>query len=141
MQSRILWFWITWIGFSNEINKSNLIVGIVISFVVYKLFKEKRYSFKPIQSIYYIIWLLREIVKSTYKVTKAVWRPKLDIKPAIGWVEGELSDPEVGIVFANSITLTPGTCTIEAKRNMLVHSLWKKDLISLNEIKIQVEKL
>ena len=69
-------------------------------------------------------WLAKEIVKSAWDVTKVILSPRLPIQPTL--VRFRPSQrTEVGLVtHANSITLTPGTITIEADRDeFLVHAL------------------
>ena len=69
-------------------------------------------------------WLLKEIVKSGWTVTRIVLDPKLPISPTlVRFRPGQRS--AVGLVtHANSITLTPGTITVEATADeFLVHGL------------------
>ena len=72
----------------------------------------------------YWVWLLKEIVKSAWEVSRIIVSPKLPISPTL--VRFEPSQrTDVGLVIhANSITLTPGTITIEATAGQfLVHGL------------------
>jgi len=69
-------------------------------------------------------WLLKEIVKSAWTVSRIIMDPKLPISPTlVRFKPTQKSD--VGLVIhANSITLTPGTITIEAGPNeFLVHGV------------------
>lgn len=72
----------------------------------------------------YWIWLLKEIVKSAWEVSKIILHPKLPISPTLVHFR-PTQKTNVGLVLhANSITLTPGTITIEAHANeFLVHGL------------------
>ena len=76
------------------------------------------------RATFYWLWLAKEIVKSGWDVTKIILSPRLPIQPTL--VRFRPSQrTEVGLVtHANSITLTPGTITIEADRDeFLVHAL------------------
>jgi len=82
----------------------------------------------PIQlgarAIIYWVWLFKEIIKSAWDVSKIILHPKLPISPTlVRFKPSQIS--EVGLVLhANSITLTPGTITIEAHvKEFLVHGL------------------
>lgn len=69
-------------------------------------------------------WLLKEIVKSAWDVSKIIMHPRLPISPTlVRFKPSQRTD--VGLVIhANSITLTPGTITIEASSGeFLVHGL------------------
>ena len=69
-------------------------------------------------------WLLREILKSALTVSRIILDPRLPISPTM--VRFRPSQRTVGglVTHANSITLTPGTITVEAGRDeFLVHGL------------------
>lgn len=69
-------------------------------------------------------WLVLEIAKSTWDVTRIVLHPKLPISPTL--IRLHVSQrTAVGIAtYANSITLTPGTITARVSGNeFLVHAL------------------
>ena len=72
----------------------------------------------------YIPWLLKEIVKANIDVAKIVLDPALPISPRLIRVRAS-QRTEVGqVIFANSITLTPGTITLDVRDgSMLVHAL------------------
>lgn len=78
------------------------------------------------RALIYWPWLLGEIVKSGLSVTRVILDPRLPISPTITRVDA-LEHSAVGLaIYANSITLTPGTVTIEASeesRTLWVHAL------------------
>ena len=79
-------------------------------------------------------WLLWEIIKAGWSVTKAVLRPKLDISPTMTRVIATQSSPECIATYGNSITLTPGTITTYVDGNILtVHALERGGAIDLEE--------
>lgn len=69
-------------------------------------------------------WLLKEVAKSAWDVTRIILDPKLPISPTLVRFEPS-QKTQVGLVLhAQSITLTPGTITIEATPGeFLVHGL------------------
>jgi multicomponent Na+:H+ antiporter subunit E len=72
----------------------------------------------------YWCWLLKEIVMSSLVVAKVVLDPRLPI--SCRYIELKSSSPDsVGqVIFANSITLTPGTLTLDLHHGELkVHAL------------------
>ena len=80
----------------------------------------------------YFPWLVWEIVKSAWAVTKIIVHPKLPISPTMTVVNAS-QRTTVGIVtYANSITLTPGTITTHVKGNQLtVHALVRDGALDL----------
>lgn len=75
-------------------------------------------------ALWYWPWLMKEIAKSAWDVTKLVVHPRLPIEPALVRFR-PTQTTDVGLcTHANSITLTPGTITVEvAAGEMLVHAL------------------
>ena len=74
--------------------------------------------------LHYVVWLLREIASSGWTGSRIILDPRLPISPTLVRFR-PTQKTDVGLVLhANSITLTPGTITIEAgPREFLVHGL------------------
>ena len=74
----------------------------------------------------YLPWLVGEIAKSAWAVTKIILDPRLPIAPTMTVVAAS-QRTSVGIaIYGNSITLTPGTITVGQRGNELtVHALTK----------------
>jgi multicomponent Na+:H+ antiporter subunit E len=72
----------------------------------------------------YYPWLIREIAKSAWAVTKVVLHPRLPISPTMTVVRASQRSRAGVATYANSITLTPGTITVKVSGNDLtVHAL------------------
>jgi len=72
----------------------------------------------------YLPWLLKEILLSGWQVSRIILDPQLPISPTLTrFIPSQKST--VGLVtHANSITLAPGTVTVEAEHEFfLVHAL------------------
>ena len=75
----------------------------------------------------YFPWLMKEIVKANWTVIRACVRADLDINPALVKVKTVCKSDLAKVTFANSITLTPGTVTIEVEGDkILVHALYEE---------------
>lgn len=75
----------------------------------------------------YWAWLLVEIFKANWPVIKACVRANLDINPALVKVKTRCESDLAKTIFANSITLTPGTVTVEIEGDkFLVHALFEE---------------
>ena len=73
------------------------------------------------------LWLLVEIVKSSLEVVRLVLDPKLPISPTVVEIEAEPEDDVGQVLLANSITLTPGTVTLDVFDNrLLVHCVTRE---------------
>lgn len=74
--------------------------------------------------IAYLPWLLKEIWLSAIAVMKVVLDPKLPVDPAVVTIPTALRGALARTTFANSITLTPGTITIDVEDGtFLVHAI------------------
>jgi len=69
--------------------------------------------------IIYIFVFLFELLKSNFDVAKRVLSPSLPVNPGIVEVKTSLKSPMGRLLLANSITLTPGTLTVEIKGDSL----------------------
>lgn len=75
----------------------------------------------------YWAWLLVEIFKANWPVIKACVGARLEINPALVKVKTRCESDLAKTIFANSITLTPGTVTIEVEGDkLLVHALFEE---------------
>ncbi len=77
--------------------------------------------------IAYWPWLLRQIVMSNLHVARVILDPRLPIKPKVVHFKGTQKSELGNVIYANSITLTPGTVTISLEDgNFGVHALTAK---------------
>lgn len=76
------------------------------------------------RGITYWGWLTKEIVKSSIDVSKRILDPRLPVAPRIVHVKATQRTELGQVIFANSITLTPGTVSMRVQEGMVaVHSL------------------
>ena len=90
-----------------------------------------RLSFRALYS--YAPWLLVEIIKAGWDVTRRILHPRLPISPTLARFKPSQRTDLGLIVHANSITLTPGTISVEVGRHeFLVHALSAEGAASLD---------
>jgi multicomponent Na+:H+ antiporter subunit E len=69
-------------------------------------------------------WLIKEIAKSGWSVSRIILDPRMPISPTLIRVKATQRTDVGRATFANSITLTPGTISLEVGRDeILVHAL------------------
>jgi len=82
----------------------------------------------------YIPWLFYQIILANIHVAKRALHPRMPIDPAIIQFRTKLSSDLALSTLANSITLTPGTITVDIRDgSYFVHALTRKvadDLLS-----------
>lgn len=92
----------------------------------YLLIKNAKYT------VLYIWILIKEIFKSNFHVAKIVLSPKLNISPTIVTITTNLKSDFDKTILANSITLTPGTLTLDMTEDkLIIHCLEKESIKDL----------
>jgi len=85
-------------------------------------------------AVLYWPWLLKEIVKSAWDVSKIIVNPSLPISPTLIRVKTSQKSQVGQVVYANSITLTPGTISVDIKGDeILVHALTREGAAGVAE--------
>lgn len=101
--------------------------------------------FPFIKIVPYWGWLFVQIMKSNIDVARLMLNPKMPIKPLLKVIKAD-QKTEIGrVIYANSITLTPGTVAINISYdgNIIVHALHADSITDLEqgEMNHQVKKL
>ncbi|MHC1593043.1 MAG: Na+/H+ antiporter subunit E [Methermicoccaceae archaeon] len=120
-----------------------LSLGLVCAAFVSLLFEK---HFVPLQSpisstktfvrfLLYVPWLLWQIVLANWDVAKRAISPSMPIDPKIIAIDSQLKGVLARVTFANSITLTPGTITVDIDDDgtFYVHAIAEEPAQSLLE--------
>lgn len=102
--------------------------------------KDLRFIFLP----WFFIWLLWQIIVSGIHVAKILLSPSLPIKTSMVRFKVNYPNPHAKMILGNSITLTPGTLTVDIKDDeFIVHSISPVSFegIASDEMPKQVLKL
>ena len=110
-----------WFLWNNTLDITTLLIGVGLSFLIAvfycrkcNLFIEIKLSPKAIiYTIIYLFVFLWELLKSNIEVAFIVLNPVLPINPGIIEAKTKLKSKMGRLILANSITLTPGTFTID----------------------------
>jgi len=111
-----------WLIFNGKVTLEIVLFGVVLSTLVY-LFSCKFLGYNPKrelialrllpQGIGYFFVLVLEVVKANAGAIALIVSPKYDVEPILVTFRTELKSDLARTVLANSITLTPGTITVE----------------------------
>jgi multicomponent Na+:H+ antiporter subunit E len=91
----------------------------------------------------YFVYLFREIIVAALYVAERVLDPRLDIAPTIHTHRVRFRSETARVAFANSITLTPGTLTVDVEDDVFViHCLHPSfsDTISSGDLERRVTR-
>ena len=121
-----------WILLNGKINLEITIIGLILTTLVYAfacLFlsfsfkKDLAYCKGLALLVVYLFLLIIEVVKSNWNIITLIWSKK-EVEPKIKHFNVDLKSRFLRVIFANSITLTPGTITIDLKEDeYVVHAL------------------
>ena len=132
---------VTWLVWSGLFKTLLLFLGFVSSVICLwlalrmRLFDDYLFSLPAGNGMLgYWMWLAREVMKSSLSVAKIVLSPSLPISPRVARIRAGSEHPYDQVLFANSITLTPGTLSMDLDKGYVtVHSLTEagmRDLLS-----------
>lgn len=80
----------------------------------------------------YLLWLAWEVVKSNIDVSRRILSPGLPIEPSVRWLPASQRSELTRVMYADSITLTPGTLSIDLTGEAVeVHALNESSLDAL----------
>ena len=130
--------WLVWSGFFKSLLLSLGLVSSVLCLWLalrMRFFDDYLFSLPVgLRLLGYLSWLAREVVTSSFSVAKIVLSPSLPISPRVARIRSGSEHPYDQVLFANSITLTPGTLSMDLDKGVItVHSLTEegmRDLLS-----------
>ena len=112
-----------WFILSSSINPIHICLGI-FSCVITCIFAVKAGIYKntsyhpftkSVKLAIYWTWLIKEIGSSGLKVAKLIWLSPIEAQSRFLWIKLNQNDVTARIIYANSITLTPGTVCLDIK--------------------------
>ena len=140
----IVLLFILWVILNGKITSEVLILGVIFSLAITVFaqrffFREKKNTKHIIKesfmTIAYIGVLIVEILKANFAVLTIMLSSEIEIEPCFCYFKTNLKEPIHRILLANSITLTPGTITVELSEDGLykVHCLDKSFAPGMDE--------
>jgi len=138
----IFLFWFALSGMTSiNILFLGLISSLFIAYIINKMdlidHEVSLHNFNIIRLILYIIWLVKEIIISSIMVCICIILPSKKVSPKIIKIKCSQKSEAAKVLYANSITLTPGTVTIDVSDDVFtVHTLDKSFEESLESMKM-----
>lgn len=110
-----------WLLLTGTFNIPMLITGIVSASVISLIMCRRCTVFKGMKftlsallyTFVYLFVFIAELIKSNLDVARRVLSPSLPINPGIVDVKTKLKSPMARMILTNSITLTPGTLSVD----------------------------
>jgi len=121
----LLLFLAMWLILSESLSVLNIVIGVVVSiFTLIATNKLLTMSYAdhfhepPIPMFIYILITIKDIYTSTWDMIKRIFTNRVD--PTFTLYKSELKDQVSLVLLSNSITITPGTISIERLDNEIV---------------------
>ena len=116
-----------WVMLQGELDAEVLTVGALVSMVIAALYRNglsffTEFRFTPaavIAGFGYYAYFFRALVRSNIRLAALVLTPSLPVEPGIVKLRTRLKSRMGRLMLANSITLTPGTLTVELEDEWL----------------------
>jgi len=123
----IIWILLTW-----QVNVQVIIAGVIASIIVSALFheilpKEHRVFISPVRLFWFLVYMpvfFYYVIKANFDVVYRALHPAMPIKPGIVKIKTSLQTESGITALANSITLTPGTLTVDLTDDGYLYIHW-----------------
>ena len=130
--SMILFLWIIWIGFSNDIHLPNVLLGLGVAALVNFILMPHTAKFKInlYQLINLIVYMLWELIYSSVQVGFAILNPSYQNQS--GFITVPLACKHISQIslLSNLISLTPGSLGVdicEQENALVIHLMFMQD--------------
>lgn len=128
----IIWVIWTWPFVEGKIDIQVVVAGLIASAAVAVLFhdilpKEHMVFISPLRVFWFLVYVpvfFYYVIKANLDVVYRALHPKMPIKPGIVKIKTELKTESGITALANSITLTPGTLTVDLTDDGYLYIHW-----------------
>jgi multicomponent Na+:H+ antiporter subunit E len=122
----LVWLALTGLGLQEIV--TGIVVALLVSLIAGQFLitthKQKHMLHRWLYAVLYFFKFMWEMVKANFHVAYIVVHPLVPVKPGIVKIKTKLTKDAAITVLTNSITLTPGTLTIdvnEDKKEIYLH--------------------
>ena len=128
----IIWILMAWPFVDGKIDVQVLIAGVIAAAIVAFLFheilpKEHRVFISPVRIFWALVYVpvfFYYVIMANFDVVYRALHPKMPIKPGIVKIKTVLKTESGITALANSITLTPGTLTVDLTDDGFLYIHW-----------------
>lgn len=131
---RIVTMTAIWVVLWSELSVANVIGGVAVATVIalyFDTWRDGALVIRPWRAAVFLGFFAYKLVESTLVVARTVLAPRHRVRTGIIAVPLRGCSDAVATIVADSITLTPGTLTLEVQRDPLVlyvHALDTRDV-------------
>lgn len=141
----VLWSVLVWCALWSDLSLANLVwgvcVGIVASLVIPLHDPSRRVTVRPLGVLAFVGYGLWALVKASAVVAWEVITPGDSTTPGIVAVPLRVQSVGVATLVANTVSLTPGTLTLEIRHDPLTLYVHVMHLRSTDEVRSEIGEL
>jgi len=125
---------VIWIVLWSDLSIANVASGLLVATVIAVLFdtwNNGTFPIRPVHAIRFAVYFLYKLVEASIVVARTVIAPRNRVRTGIIAVPLRGCSDAVATLVADAISLTPGTLTLEVRRDPLtlyVHALDTRDI-------------
>jgi len=128
----IVWVLVAWPFGDGRINLQIVVAGLLASFLAAILFheilpKEHHVFISPVRVFWFLVYVpvfFYYVVRANFDVVYRALHPAMPIRPGIVKIKTNLKTDSAITALANSITLTPGTLTVDLTDDGYLYVHW-----------------
>ncbi len=128
----VIWILLTWPFVDGGIDRQVIIAGLIASVIVALLFheilpKEHHVFISPLRVFWFLVYVpvfFYYVIKANFDVVYRALHPQMPINPGIVKIKTNLKTDSGITALANSITLTPGTLTVDLTDDGYLYIHW-----------------
>lgn len=134
----VTWLTVLWLVLWRDPSVANLASGVVVAFVAAAgftpdLHQRSRHTLRPLALLVFLAYFAWKLVQANLYLAREVVTPRNRIRAGVVAVPLERSTDLVATVVASAVSLTPGTLTLEVRRQgetvvLYVHVLHLHDV-------------
>ncbi len=130
---RLAWLLVVWLALWGEISVANVASGLLVggaAAIGFDTWRDGELVIRPVRAAHFAGYFAFQLLVSSLTVARTVIMPRGRIHTAVVAVPLQGCTDAVATVLADAITLTPGTLTLEVRREPLtlfVHCLDARD--------------
>lgn len=143
----ILWLTAVWLALWEDLSVGNVLAALVLALIIVRIAPVSRsglHAFRPFAALRFLGYFLWKLLEASATVAWEVVTPRTRIKEGIVAVPIRGVSDVLTAVVANSISLTPGTLTLEVHREptvLYVHVLHLHDIEQIRREVLHLEAL
>lgn len=133
-----------WLGLWSDLSVANALSGTLVAVAVLLVFdtwREGTIAVRPLRAARFGAFFLVKLVQSTFVVARTVVSPHQRVQTGIVAVPLRGCTDAVATLIADAISLTPGTLTLEVRRDPLTLFVHLLDVRAVDQVQADVRRL